>query len=56
MDIPVRRDDKLALIQDQIPSLPPVVVLRVRNMTAIDATGLHALEELADNCRRQAGH
>jgi SulP family sulfate permease len=40
--------DKLSLIEDQIQSLPPVVMLRVRNMTAIDATGLHALEELAD--------
>jgi SulP family sulfate permease len=40
--------DKLSLIEDQLTSLPPVVVLRVRNMTAIDATGLHALEELAD--------
>ena len=26
----------------------PIVVLRLRNMTAIDATGLHALEQLAD--------
>ena len=30
------------------PDLPPIVILRLRNMTAIDATGLHALEELAD--------
>ena len=28
--------------------LPPIVVLRLRNMTAIDATGLQALEKLAD--------
>src|SRR5450631_3959287 len=27
--------------------LPPVVILRLRNMTAIDATGLFALEEMA---------
>jgi SulP family sulfate permease len=27
--------------------LPPVVILRLRNMTAIDATGLFALEEIA---------
>jgi SulP family sulfate permease len=40
--------DKLSLIEDQTATLPPVVVLRVRNMTAIDATGLRALEELAD--------
>jgi sulfate permease, SulP family len=40
--------DKLAHIEEQIDSLPPVVILRVRNMTTIDATGLHALEDLAN--------
>ena len=44
--------DKLALIEEQLDSLPPVVMLRVRNMTAIDATGLHALEGLAGKLRR----
>jgi sulfate permease, SulP family len=29
----------------------PVVVLRLRNMTALDATGLHALEKLAERLR-----
>jgi len=29
-----------------------VVVLRVRNMTAIDATGLHALEVFSDRLRK----
>jgi SulP family sulfate permease len=29
-----------------------VVILRVRNMTAIDATGLHALEMLAARLRK----
>jgi MFS superfamily sulfate permease-like transporter len=28
-------------------SLPPIVILRLRNMTAIDATGIAALEDLA---------
>jgi sulfate permease, SulP family len=28
------------------------VILRLRNMTAIDATGLHALEQLADRLKR----
>jgi sulfate permease, SulP family len=28
--------------------LPPIVILRLRNMTAIDATGLGAIQELAD--------
>lgn len=40
--------DKLQMIHDGLRSLPPVVILRLRNMTAIDATGLHALEHLAD--------
>ena len=40
--------DKLRLIEDAITTLPKVVILRLRNMTAIDATGLHALESLAD--------
>jgi sulfate permease, SulP family len=29
-----------------------VVVLRLRNMTALDATGLHALERLADRLKK----
>jgi len=29
-------------------------MLRLRNMTAIDATGLHALEHLADRLRSSA--
>jgi anti-anti-sigma regulatory factor len=41
-----------AYIEEQIDSLPPVVMLRVRNMTTIDATGLHALEDLANKLRR----
>jgi SulP family sulfate permease len=44
--------DKLTIIEEQIDSLPPVVMLRVRNMTAIDATGLHALEDLANKLRQ----
>jgi sulfate permease, SulP family len=39
--------DKLATVTEKIHNLPPVVVLRLRNMTAIDATGLFALEEVA---------
>jgi SulP family sulfate permease len=41
--------DKLSLIEADLEDLPKVVVLRLRNMTAIDATGLHALETLAKN-------
>jgi sulfate permease, SulP family len=35
------------VIMERIHELPPVVILRLRNMTAIDATGLYALEEVA---------
>jgi SulP family sulfate permease len=40
--------DKLNEITDHLEELPPIVVLRLRNMTAIDGTGLQALEDLAD--------
>jgi SulP family sulfate permease len=40
--------DKIDELVEQIPELPPIVILRLRNMTAIDATGLRALEHLAD--------
>ena len=39
--------DKLAAVTEKIHELPPVVILRLRNMTAIDATGLLAIEETA---------
>src|SRR5579872_1580948 len=40
--------DKIDEIIHRLPDLPSIVVLRLRNMTAIDATGLQALENLAD--------
>jgi sulfate permease, SulP family len=40
--------DKVDEIVRKLSDLPPIVVLRLRNMTAIDATGLQALENLAD--------
>jgi SulP family sulfate permease len=40
--------DKLSVITDQLPTLPPIVILRLRNMTALDGSGLGALEDLAD--------
>lgn len=43
--------DKLATIFDQIDALPKVVLLRLRNMNAIDGTGIHALEDLAKRLR-----
>jgi SulP family sulfate permease len=39
--------DKLDMIEQDLDALPPVVILRLRNMTAIDATGMNALERLA---------
>lgn len=43
--------DKIARVTDDIDELPPVVIGRLRNMTAIDATGMRALEDLADTLR-----
>ncbi len=40
--------DKVTNITEDIDRLPPIVIIRLRNMTAIDATGIKALEEVAD--------
>jgi SulP family sulfate permease len=40
--------DKFAELLDTLNTLPPIVILRLRNMTAIDATGLGAIRDLAD--------
>jgi len=39
--------DKISVITEKMHELPPVVIIRLRNMTAIDATGLYSLEEIA---------
>ena len=39
--------EKLAVVTERIHELPPIVILRLRNMTALDATGLFALQEVA---------
>jgi SulP family sulfate permease len=39
--------DKISAVTENLHKLPPVVILRLRNMTALDATGLYALEEVA---------
>jgi sulfate permease, SulP family len=39
--------DKVSTITEKMHELPPVVIIRLRNMTAIDATGVYALEEIA---------
>ncbi len=44
--------EKLAEATEDLSQYGQVVILRVRNMTAIDATGLHALEMLAVRLRK----
>jgi len=44
--------DKLNDVAAGIDAFNPIVILRLRNMTAIDATGLHALEGFSDQLRR----
>src|SRR5580700_2018889 len=39
--------DKINAVTQDLHTLPPVVILRLRNMTALDATGLFAIEEVA---------
>src|SRR6202521_3645971 len=39
--------DKIWAVTENLHTLPPVVILRLRNMTALDATGLFAIEEVA---------
>jgi SulP family sulfate permease len=43
--------DKLAAVTENLEELPPIIVMRLRNMTAIDATGVRALEDLAQQLR-----
>jgi SulP family sulfate permease len=44
--------DKLVDATADLSRFAPIVILRLRNMTAIDATGLHALEALSDRLKR----
>ncbi len=48
--------DKLGLATRDLSGLQPIVIVRLRNMTAMDATGLHALETLADRLKRSGRH
>jgi sulfate permease, SulP family len=45
--------DKLKDVMSEIARPPKVFILRMRNVPAIDATGLHALEQMAKKCRAQ---
>ncbi len=40
--------DKINVITNQMDELTPIIIIRLRNMTAIDATGMRALEDLAE--------
>ena len=44
--------DKLSEATRDLNRLGDVVILRLRNMTALDATGLHALEQFSERLRR----
>jgi len=43
--------DKLTAILDHLPALPPIIIMRLRHVPAIDASGLQALADLADQVR-----
>ena len=47
--------DKLNAVVSRLSDLPPIIILRLRNMTAIDSTGLQALENLSATSVRLAG-
>jgi SulP family sulfate permease len=48
--------DQLRHAVDPLEDLPEIVILRLRNMTALDGTGLHAFEDLARALRRSGRH
>lgn len=45
--------DKVKDVMREIAKPPAVLILRMRNVPAIDATGMHALEQMAKKCRAQ---
>ena len=45
--------DKLEAATESLDVFGAIIVLRLRHMTALDATGLHALERLAYRCRQK---
>lgn len=44
--------EKLAEETADLAIFAPIVILRLRNMTALDATGLHAIESLSDRLKK----
>ncbi len=45
--------DKIKDVLTEIDAPPRVFILRMRNTPAIDATGIHALEQMAKKCAHQ---
>jgi SulP family sulfate permease len=45
--------DKIKDVLTEIAKPPKVFILRMRNVPAIDATGIHALEQMAKKCRHE---
>jgi SulP family sulfate permease len=48
--------EKLRVVSDHLDGLPEIVVLRLRNMTALDGTGLQAIEQLAATLHGSGRH
>jgi SulP family sulfate permease len=48
--------DKLAAAIEAAEPLAPIVILRLRNMTAVDATGLRAIQDAADYLHTRGRH
>jgi SulP family sulfate permease len=46
--------DKLLDATSDLTHFAPIVILRLRNMNVIDATGVHALEALCDRLKRSS--
>jgi SulP family sulfate permease len=44
--------DQLREVTADLSMFAPIVILRLRNMTVIDATGLHALEQFSDRLKK----
>ena len=44
--------ENLTQVADRAHTLPPIVILKLRHVTAMDATGLRALEDVADSLRK----
>jgi sulfate permease, SulP family len=44
-------NEKISQVMEYLDELPPIILLLLRDMTAIDATGLQAFEDLAEKCR-----